>query len=188
MKETIIKVIRISLSLFHIIAFYLSKHKVLIKQDAIRRRQYRNYDYDDCFIAFLAQLLWRDKEFRNQFYYRLNSPIFNFFLNLIYPELKDIDFENCPNIGEGLVLLHGHGLIINRFSKIGKNCTIYHGVTIGSTGGYPPVIGNNVFIGCGAKILGEIKIGDNVKIGAGAVVVKDVPDNATVVGVPAHVI
>ena len=92
-------------------------------------------------------------------------------------------------MGGGIVLIHGHGTIINKFSVIGENCTIYHGVTIGGLENeWPPKIGDNVYIGCGAKILGNIRIGNNVKIGAGAVVVHDVPDNATVVGVPAKII
>lgn len=181
-------IFRISLAIFHIIAYHFSNNKDIIRKDANRRREYRLYDYKDNFNAYLAQILWRDKEFRNQFYYRLDSSFVVFFLNLILPALHDVDLERCHNIGEGLVILHGHGIIINRFSKIGINCTIYHGVTIGSTGKMPPVIGDNVFIGCGAKVLGEITIGNNVKIGAGAVVVKDIPDNVTVIGVPAHII
>lgn len=90
-------------------------------------------------------------------------------------------------IGTGLCLPHPYGIIINHFAVIGRNATIFHQVTIGVNphhGGHDraPVIGDNVFIGAGAKIMGPIKIGDNVRIGANAVVTKDVPDNATVVG------
>ena len=71
---------------------------------------------------------------------------------------------------------------------MGDGCTIYHGVTLGGTGKDKfkrhPDLGNNVIVGCGAKVLGPIKIGNNVKIGANAVVLKDIPDNSTVVGVP----
>lgn len=66
--------------------------------------------------------------------------------------------------------------------KIGCNCTILHNVTIGAGRGGAPTIGDNVYIGAGAIIIGDIKIGDNVKVGAGAVVFKDVPSNSTVVG------
>ena len=80
------------------------------------------------------------------------------------------------------------GIVIGETVTIGDNCTIYHGVTLGGTGKDKykrhPDLGNNVIVGCGAKILGPIKIGDNVKIGANAVVLKDVPSNTTVVGVP----
>lgn len=90
-------------------------------------------------------------------------------------------------IGPGLYLPHPYGIIINRFAVIGRNATIFHQVTIGVNphhGGnyHAPIIGDNVFIGAGAKIVGPIKIGNNVRIGAGAVVTKNVPDNATVVG------
>lgn len=80
------------------------------------------------------------------------------------------------------------GIVIGETTTIGNNCTIYHGVTLGGTGKDKykrhPDLGNNVVVGCGAKILGPIKIGNNVKIGANSVVLKEVPDNTTVVGIP----
>jgi len=82
------------------------------------------------------------------------------------------------------------GIVIGETAKIGDDCTIYHGVTLGGTGKDKikrhPTLGNNVLVGCGAKILGPIEIGDNVKIGAGSVVLKSVEGNCTIVGVPAH--
>ena len=81
------------------------------------------------------------------------------------------------------------GIVIGETAEIGDDCTIYHQVTLGGTGKDKnkrhPTIGNNVMIGAGSKVLGPIRIGNNVKIGAGAVVLKNVPDNVTVVGVPA---
>lgn len=89
-------------------------------------------------------------------------------------------------IGEGLKLMHPHGIIIHSNVVIGKDCTIYHQVTIGSNdkGNVNEVasIGDNVYIGSGAKIIGNVLIKDNVKIGANSVVVKDVPKQCTVVG------
>lgn len=90
-------------------------------------------------------------------------------------------------LGEGLCLPHPFGIIINRTATIGRNVTIFHQVTIGVNEhhgdlGVAPTIGDNVFIGAGAKIIGPITVGTNVRIGANAVVTKDVPDNATVVG------
>jgi len=89
-------------------------------------------------------------------------------------------------IGEGLILPHGfHGIFISKNAVIGKNCTILHQVTIGSTfkkqEDNAPVIGDNVFIGAGAKIIGNVKIGDNAKIGVNAVVIGDVEVGKTVV-------
>ena len=95
-------------------------------------------------------------------------------------------------IGNNLFIDHGTGIVIGETTIIKDNVTIYHGVTLGGRGldkgKRHPTIGNNVIIGCGAKILGNINIGDNVKIGANAVVLKDVIDNATIVGIPGKIV
>lgn len=84
---------------------------------------------------------------------------------------------------------HLNGIIISHFAKIGKNCTIHQQVTIAQDeNNKSATIGDNVFIGAGAKIIGNVKIGDNVKIGANAVIVHDIPSNCTAVGVPARII
>ena len=85
-------------------------------------------------------------------------------------------FESIPHLPHGL-----YGIIVSHNAKIGSNVTIFHRVTIGEGDGGAPTIGNNVLIGAGATILGNITIGNNVKIGAGCIVTKDVPENATVV-------
>ena len=90
--------------------------------------------------------------------------------------------------GEGFVLLHTVGVVINSEVAAGKNLTIENGVTIGAEKGESPTLGDNVFIGAGAKIIGDVKIGSDVKIGANAVVLKDLPDGATAVGVPARIV
>ena len=115
-----------------------------------------------------------------KFIARLISQIARFFTGIeIHPGAK---------IGKRLFIDHGMGIVIGETATIGNNCTIYHGVTLGGTGKDKykrhPDLGNNVIVGCGAKILGPIKIGNNVKIGANAVVLKEVPDNSTIVGVP----
>ena len=115
---------------------------------------------------------------------RLISQITRFFTGIeIHPGAK---------IGQGLFIDHGMGVVIGETAVVGDNVTIYQGVTLGGTGKEKgkrhPTIGNNVFIGSGAKVLGSIKIGDNVKIGAGSVVTKPVPSNTTVVGVPGKVV
>lgn len=85
---------------------------------------------------------------------------------------------------------HLNGIIISHYAKFGKNCTIYQQVTVAQNDytNKAATIGDNVVIGAGAKIIGEVTIGDNVKIGANAVVVKDIPANCTAVGVPARII
>ncbi|WP_113808598.1 DapH/DapD/GlmU-related protein [Enterococcus faecium] len=85
-------------------------------------------------------------------------------------------FEERPYLPHGL-----NGIIVSNDAIIGRQCQLYHQVTIGGGNGGSPVIGDNVLIGAGAKIIGPVKIGNNVKIGAGCVVTIDVPDNATVV-------
>lgn len=94
------------------------------------------------------------------------------------------------SVGKGMRLLHnGLGVVIHPKSVIGDNLRIHQNVTIGGRTGYGlPIIGNNVMIGAGAVIMGEIKVGDNVKIGANAVVMTNVPDNCVAVGVPARII
>ncbi|QBY04182.1 serine acetyltransferase [Thalassotalea sp. HSM 43] len=85
----------------------------------------------------------------------------------------------------GFILLHPIGVVINSKVQGGRNVVIESGVVIGDEKGQAPVLGDNVFIGSGAKVIGGISIGSNAKVGANAVVVKDVPENATVVGIPA---
>jgi serine O-acetyltransferase len=92
------------------------------------------------------------------------------------------------SFGPGLKIPHSGSVIVNKKARIGKNCEIHSGVNIGVHKGQVPKIGNNVYIGPGAKIFGGIKIGNNVAIGANSVVTKDVPDNVTVVGIPAKII
>ncbi|MDT8718514.1 serine O-acetyltransferase [Clostridium sp. 19966] len=106
--------------------------------------------------------------------------------------LTGIEIHPGAKIGRGLFIDHGMGVVIGETAEIGNNVTIYHGVTLGGTGKEKgkrhPTVGNNVFIGAGAKILGPVLIGDNVKIGANSVVLTDVPAQSTAVGVPARII
>lgn len=100
-----------------------------------------------------------------------------------------IEIHPGATLGKGVFIDHGIGVIIGQTAIIGNNVTIYHGVTLGGTGKEigkrHPTIEDNVFIGSGAKVLGNITIGKNSKIGANAVVLKDVKPNTTVVGIPA---
>jgi serine O-acetyltransferase len=103
-----------------------------------------------------------------------------------------IEIHPGATIGEGLFIDHGSGVVIGETTEIGDNVTIYQGVTLGGTGKERgkrhPTIGNNVVISTGAKVLGSFRVGDNVKIGANAVVLRDVPSDCTVVGVPGRVV
>lgn len=103
-----------------------------------------------------------------------------------------IDIHPGATIGRGFFIDHGTGVVIGGTAIVGDDVTIYQGVTLGGTSlqrkKRHPTIGNNVVVGSGAAVLGDITIGDNVKIGANSVVVKDVPPNSTVVGIPGRVV
>ncbi|MCG3176254.1 MAG: 2,3,4,5-tetrahydropyridine-2,6-dicarboxylate N-acetyltransferase [Candidatus Omnitrophica bacterium] len=102
-----------------------------------------------------------------------------------------IEIHPGARIGKGLFIDHGMGVVIGETSVLGDNVTLFQGVTLGGTGKDKgkrhPTLGNNVTVGAGAKVLGNIRIGDNVSIGANAVVIRDVPPNSTVVGVPGRI-
>lgn len=106
--------------------------------------------------------------------------------------MTGIEIHPGAKIGEGLFIDHGSGVVIGETTEIGDNVTIYQGVTLGGTGKEKekrhPTIGNNVVVSVGAKVLGSFTVGDNSKIGAGSVVLKEVPPDSTVVGVPGKVV
>ena len=103
-----------------------------------------------------------------------------------------IEIHPGARIGRRLVIDHGCGIVIGETAEIGDDCLIYHGVTLGGTGKDQgkrhPTIGNNVLISCGAKVLGPFKVGDNARIAANAVVLSEVPEDATAVGIPAQIV
>lgn len=111
----------------------------------------------------------------------LLNTIYQIFV--FYPLNTEIPFS-CQ-IGSGFRMVHHHGIVINGRAKIGENCTIHHQVTIGmnelTDKQKAPILGDNVYIGCGAKIIGNIRVGDNVKIGANAVVVTDVANDSVAI-------
>jgi len=106
--------------------------------------------------------------------------------------LTGIEIHPGATIGEGLFIDHGTGIVIGETAEVGKNVTLYQGVTLGGTGKEKgkrhPTIGNNVVVASGAKVLGSFTVGDHAKIGAGSVVLKEVPAYATVVGIPGKVV
>jgi serine O-acetyltransferase len=119
-------------------------------------------------------------------------PILPRFLSHLVRFATGIEIHPGAVIGEGFFIDHGMGVVIGATSIIGRNVTLYQGVTLGGTslheGKRHPTLLDNVVVGVGAAILGDIVIGENAQIGAGSVVVKDVPPNATVVGIPGRVV
>lgn len=168
-----------------LIAFALSKNKSLIIEDLHRSYYLLGKEYKSSLQAFIFMMLLSEKAFRNVFYKRVGTC--KYFLKVLLPENKSLHV-GTPNIGGGLFVHHGDATYISAKS-IGRNCYVNQCVTIGYTNKHDaPIILDNVSIKAGAKVLGAITVGNNVIIGANAVVVKDVPDNCTVVGVPAYII
>ena len=103
-----------------------------------------------------------------------------------------VEIHPGAKIGRRLVIDHGMGIVIGETAEIGDDCLIYHGVTLGGTGKDQgkrhPTIGNNVLISTGAKVLGPFKVGDGARIAANAVVLSEVPEDATAVGIPAQIV
>ena len=133
------------------------------------------------------------------FWHRIANILWTFRLKLIARLLSNIlrtltgiEIHPAAKIGEGFFIDHGMGVVIGETSEIGTNVTIYQGVTLGgvsaNSGKRHPTIGDNVIVGAGSKILGPLIIGENTKIGANSVVIDDIPENSTVVGVPGKVV
>jgi len=131
--------------------------------------------------------------------YRFNHWLWNHGLRLLARLLSQaarlatgIEIHPAAQIGRRLFIDHGMAVVIGETSILGDEVTLYQGVTLGGTGKEKgkrhPTIGNGVAIGAGAKVLGNIRIGDNCRVGAGSVILRDVPHDSTVVGVPGHVI
>ncbi len=124
--------------------------------------------------------------------FRWHIPILPRFISHISRFLTGIEIHPGARIGDGFFIDHGMGVVIGETSEIGDNVTLYQGVTLGGTSHRRakrhPTLGNNVVVGVGAQLIGDIIIGENTKIGAGSVVVDSVPANATVVGVPGRVV
>lgn len=141
-----------------------------------------------CYPGFHAILLHRIAHW----FYQRGLVLIPRLISQLNRFLTGIEIHPGAKIGEGLFIDHGMGVVIGETAEIGDNVTIYQGVTLGGTGKEKgkrhPTLGNNVVVSTGAKVLGSMKIGNNVKIGAGSVVLKDVPDNCTVVGVPGKVV
>jgi len=123
---------------------------------------------------------------------RTGIPLLPRFLANLARFFTGIEIHPGATIGKGVFIDHGMGVVIGETTEVGDGCTIYQGVTLGGTslshGKRHPTLGRNVTVGVHSAVLGAIVVGDNAKVGGGSVVVKDVPANATVVGVPARVV
>ena len=141
-----------------------------------------------CYPGFHAILLHR----LAHWLYRMGCPLIPRIISQIGRFLTGIEIHPGATIGRRFFIDHGAGVVIGETSRIGDDVLVYQGVTLGGTGKEKgkrhPTIGNNVVIGTGAKVLGNITIGNQVKIGAGSVVIHPVPDYSTVVGVPGRVV
>ncbi|MBK9500048.1 MAG: serine O-acetyltransferase [Leptospiraceae bacterium] len=126
------------------------------------------------------------------FLYVCKIPLIPRLLNYIARFLTGIDIHPGAKIASGIMIDHGMGIVIGETAEIGTGCLIYQGVTLGGTGKESgkrhPTLRENVVIGSGAKVLGNIVLENNVRVGAGSVVMRDVPANCTVVGIPGRVV
>ncbi len=156
------------------------------------------FEHDPAAISTIEVLLAYPGFHARQFHrlahtlFRWHIPVLPRLLSHISRFLTGVEIHPGAKIGEGLFIDHGMGVVIGETSEIGDNVTLYQGVTLGGTSHQRtkrhPTLGDNVVVGVGAQVIGNITIGDNTKVGAGSVVVTSVPANATVVGVPGRVI
>ena len=128
----------------------------------------------------------------SHFLYWLRIPFIPRLISQLARFLTGVEIHPGAKLGPGFFIDHGMGVVIGETTEAGENVTIYQGVTLGGTGiqrgKRHPTLGNNVVVGVGAKVLGNIRIGDHVKIGGGSVVIHSVPNHCTVVGVPAEIV
>lgn len=168
-----------------------SAQKHLIKADVARWNEIDQINFN--FFESLNWYMTYKKEFRNLIQHRLKNPSHSF-VSLVHSAIARILWKPLETlyiytkeIGGGLYIQHGFATIISA-KRIGENCRIYQQVTIGYKQEFCPVLEDNVSVTCGAKVLGDVTMHSNSLAAAGSVVVKDVPENAIVGGVPAKII
>ncbi len=155
------------------------------------RQDLKNYHGDWAAQGFWVLMIYRFGRWRYTIKNVLIRKICSFLYKFLYKLIQILTGIEMPceaEVGENFLIDHFGGIVISGYAKFGDNCRIRNGVVVGLKNvnePYAPQIGNNVDIGAGAKLLGNIKIGSNVSIGANSVVLTDVPDNSIAVGVPA---
>ncbi len=136
------------------------------------------------------QALWMHRI--SHWLWSLGLPVIPRLLSHLSRGLTGIEIHPGATIGQGVFIDHGMGVVIGETAIIGNYCLIYQGVTLGGTGKETgkrhPTLGENVVVGAGAKVLGNLLVGNNVRIGAGSVVLRDVPSDCTVVGIPGRIV
>lgn len=159
--------------------------KNILKNDPAARNSIEVFLLYPCVHALISHRIAHSL-YKKKFYFlaRFISQLARFFTG--------IEIHPGAQIGKGLFIDHGMGVVIGETAIVGDNVVLFHGVTLGGTGKEKgkrhPTVGNNVIIGSGAKVLGNVSIGNNAKVGANAVVLRDVPEESTAVGVPARII
>ena len=160
--------------------------KILEMDPAARKRFNVILNYPGLHAMFLYRI--------NHFLWNMHFKILARFLSQLARFFTGIEIHPGATIGKRLFIDHGMGVVIGETTIIGDDCQLYQGVTLGGVGTGEhkvkrhPTLGNNVMISAGAKIIGDVFIGDNSIVGASSVVLKDVPPNCTVVGVPGRIV
>lgn len=167
----------------------IADFKSCIENDPAARGFWGKVEVIFTYAGFHAIILHRLAHFLQV---TLHVPFIPRLISQITRFLTGIEIHPGAQIGKGFFIDHGMGVVIGETTIVGDDCVLFQGVTLGGTGKETgkrhPTLGNNVMVSAGAKVLGNIAIGDNVKIGAQSVVLKDVPPNCTVVGVPGQIV
>lgn len=182
-QNTLHRLLHIVHSTYYWILFVFVKGSKRFGVDLQRWAEWKSCPYKGNYMTFVFMMSEYD-EFRNICYYRMGKM--QYLLRWLCSPLDSL-YIYTKDIGGGLLIQHGFATIINA-ERIGDNCKIFQQITVGYNGDKRPVIGDNVEICCGAKVIGDVHIGNNAIIGAQALVVRNVPENAVVGGVPAKVI
>lgn len=171
------KLLHVICSVFYWLLFVFVKNNKRFEADLQRWSEWKQCPYKSRYMQFVF-MMSEYKEFRNICYHRMGKM--QYLLRWLCPPLDSL-FINTKDIGGGFLIQHGFATIINA-DRIGENCKVFQQVTVGYNGEKRPIIGDNVEICYGAKVIGGLKIGNNAVVGAQALVIHDVPENAVVGG------